>query len=149
MTRVALSSVVFTLAALTGAACVAGSAAPGEQPGAITGVIDYAGAEVGPLRVVAYASFPPSGPPVARVTIAEPRFPQPYELTGLAPGRYFVLAIIDTFDGDGDRYRPRVDPGGAFGRYDSPAAITLAGDRPALDVDIELAAPTPGSPWDR
>lgn len=129
--------------------CVGGSSPDGEQPGSISGLVDYQGAERGPLRVVAYRSFPPIGPPAARVTIAEPHFPQPYTLTGLEPGRYFVLAIVDTFVDDGDRYRPKVDPGGAFGRYDSPMAITLDIDRPALDVDIELAPPTPGSPWDR
>lgn len=146
MTRVTFVTAALALACT---ACVAGSAPLADQPGSMSGIVDYDGAEPGPLRVVAYASFPPRGAPSARVTIEEPRFPQPYTLTGLAPGRYFVLAIVDTVPGDGDRYRPRVDPGGAFGRYQSPVAVTLDGEHAALDIDIELAPPSAGSPWDR
>lgn len=60
-----------------------------------------------------------------------------------------MLAVVDVDPSDGVRYRPRVDPGGTFGRYDSPAAITLDVGQPALDVDLELVAPTPSSPWER
>lgn len=81
--------------------------------------------------------------------IEQPVFPQRFEVSGVPPGRYFVLALVDTNPGDGDRYRPRVDPGGTFGRYDSPASIVLDATAALTSVNIELAAPTAASPWDR
>lgn len=128
------------------AACAPGASDPG---GVVSGTIDYAGDEAGTLRVAVFSSFPPRGAPVAEIAIEGPSFPQPYAIRGVPPGRYFVLALVDTNVDDGDRYRPRVDPGGTFGPYRSPAAITLQPTQAASGVDIELVAPTPSSPWDR
>lgn len=140
---------VFASLALFGAlvACAPGTSS--DTAGTVSGTIDYAGAESGTLRVAVFSSFPPRGAPVAEVAIEAPTFPQAYVVRGVPPGRYFVLALVDTNVEDGDRYRPRVDPGGTFGPYRSPASITLEPTRAASGVDIELVAPTPGSPWDR
>jgi hypothetical protein len=131
------------------AACVSGSPTSSESAGTITGVVRYAGPEHGTLRVAVFASFPPRGAPVAEISIDTPTFPQRYEVIGVPPGRYFVLAVVDTNPADGDRYRPRVDPGGTFGRYDSPASVVLDTSAPASAVDISLVPPTAASPWDR
>lgn len=135
--------------ALALTACTAGSPAPAQAAGTVTGVIEYAGREAGPLRVAVFASFPPRGAPVAEVVIEDPVFPQAYAVHGVPPGRYFVLALVDTNVDDGDRYRPRVDPGGTFGAYRSPASITVETSGAASGIDIGLVAPAPGSPWDR
>ena len=139
--------IVLTLATLAG--CVSGTAPPDEAVGTVSGVVSYGGGETGILRVAVFSSFPPRGTPVAEVAIDDPTFPQAYQVLGLPPGRYFVLAIVDTDPADGDRYRPAFDPGGAFGWYDSPASITVSATGATPDVDIGLAAPAPGSPWDR
>jgi hypothetical protein len=143
MTRYRLSCIV----ALAGA-CAAGGGPPGEAP---------ARSPRGRLRpargrhprVAVFASFPPVGEPIAEVAIDEPRFPQAYQVRGVPPGRYFVLAMVDGDPDDGDRYRPRTDPGGAFGTYLSPAAVTITTLGPASAVDITLEPPMAGSPWDR
>jgi hypothetical protein len=135
--------------ALAAGACAAGDTPAGGGAGTISGEVRYDGAEVGTLRVSAFTRFPPIGAPTAEVAIDAPRFPQPYQLSGLPPGRYFVLAIVDVDPGDGDRYRPRVDPGGAFGRSLSPAAITVELSAPRDGVDVVLDPPHQGSPWDR
>ena len=137
------------IAATILAACVSGAAPADEASGTVTGVVSYDGAEAGGLRVAVFATFPPRGAPVAEVAIDAPVFPQAYQVTGVPPGRYFVLAIIDTVPDDGDRYRPQVDPGGAFGRYDSPATITVTTTGATSGVDLRMVAPAPGSPWDR
>ena len=103
-------------AAMIAASCAAGPSDPGAPPGSVSGMVAYTGAEPGVLRVAVFATFPPFGPPVAETAIDEPSFPQPYQVAGLPPGRYFVLAMIDTSPEDGDRYHPDVDPGGAFGQ---------------------------------
>ena len=132
-----------------GVACILGGGSSGGSAESVSGVIDFEGAARGPLRVAAFTSFPPVGPPIAEVSIEEPSFPQAYELWGLPPGRYFILAMIDADSEDGDRYRPRVDPGGAYGAYRNPAAITTDFARPAKHIDVHLLAPHGGSPWDR
>jgi len=83
---------------------------------------------------------------VAEVAIDEPRFPQDFDVAGVPPGRYFVLAIVDSDPEDGDRYRPSVDAGGAFGGIRRPQAVTvnLLG---AENVDVALSDPRPDSPW--
>lgn len=140
MTRLAL------LLAL--ASCTAGTTGA-DAPGTISGVVRYDGPETGALRVVAYRAFPPTGAPAGEVAIDTPRFPQAYALGGLPPGRYFVLAIVDTDPADGDRYHPRVDPGGAFGRYDAPASVTVSLSTATTLIDVDLARPARGSPWER
>lgn len=144
-----MTTTAHALFALALVACTAGGSAPAEPAGTVVGVVDFDGATPGVLRVAAWGAFPPVGPPLAEVAIDEPSFPQPYQLRGLPPGRYFVLAIVDVDPEDGDRYHPRVDPGGTFGRYDSPAAVTTTATAPTFGVDIHLVAPAPGSPWDR
>lgn len=131
------------------ASCVPGTGSPGSSSESVSGVIEYEGDTQGPLRVGAFTSFPPVGPPVAEVAIEQPIFPQAYEIRGLPPGRYFVLAMIDSDPADGDRYRPRVDPGGAYGAYRNPAAISTELAQPTKHIDVHLLAPHGGSPWDR
>jgi hypothetical protein len=111
MKRIALSVV------LGGLSCV-GADDSAEPIGAsvVSGVVRYEGSMQGPLRVGIFTSFPPRGAPIASVEIASPSYPQPYEIRGVPPGRYFVLAIVDTDPADGDRYHPTRDPGGAVGR---------------------------------
>lgn len=144
-----MTTLVRAALALAVVGCTSGAPPAGVAAGTVAGTVDYAGAETGVLRVAVFASFPPRGAPVAEVAIDDPTFPQPYQLTGVPPGRYFVLAMVDTSPDDGDRYRPRVDPGGTFGRYDSPAAITTSALGATVGVDLVLAAPASGSPWDR
>ncbi|MBK7535704.1 MAG: hypothetical protein IPI49_10130 [Myxococcales bacterium] len=135
--------------ALLLAACTAGSPPPEQTAGTVSGVIEYRGQESGPLRVAVFSSFPPRGAPVAEVVIEDPVFPQAYAVHGVPPGRYFLLALVDTNVDDGDRYRPRVDPGGTYGAYRSPASITVETSGSASGIDLGLVAPAPGSPWDR
>jgi hypothetical protein len=130
-------------------ACVAKPPPTAETAGSITGVVRYAGPEHGALRIGVFAAFPPTGAPLAELSIDDPSFPAPYAIRGLPTGRYFVLAIVDTDPRDGDRYRPRVDPGGTFGRYDSPASVSVVATDAITGVDIELVAPSQRSPWDR
>ena len=144
-----MTTIVRTALALAVVACTSGTPPPGQAAGTITGVVDYDGAEPGVLRVAVFASFPPRGAPVAEIAIDEPTFPHAYQVPGVPPGRFFVLAMVDTSPDDGDRYRPRVDPGGTFGRYDSPAAVTTTTAGATTGVDIVLVAPASGSPWDR
>ncbi len=113
---------------------------------AVEGVVRYDGRVQGPLRVAVFASFPPRGAPLAEVTIENPRYPQPYAVTGVPPGRVFVLAIVDADVDDGDGYRPEVDAGGAFGGYDRPLAVTVESGR-AENVDLTLLDPHARSPW--
>ncbi|MFO0722475.1 MAG: hypothetical protein U1E65_01750 [Myxococcota bacterium] len=129
--------------------CVPGTTTPGDSADSVSGVIAYEGEARGPLRVAAFSSFPPVGPPIAEIAIEEPRFPQAYEIRGLPPGRYFVLAMIDSDPEDGDRYRPRVDPGGCYGDYKNPASISTNTAQPTRNVDVHLLPPHGGSPWDR
>lgn len=129
--------------------CTSGSTAPGDAPGTIVGVVDYDRAAPGTLRVAVFSSFPPAGAPVAEIAIDEPSFPQPYQVRGVPPGRYFVLAMVDGDPDDGDRYRPRTDPGGAYGAYLSPAAVTVTTLAPVVGIDVRLEPPTARSPWDR
>lgn len=144
-----LRSHVVSVAALVVAACTPGGSPPGEAPGTITGVVRYDHASAGTLRVAAFASFPPVGPPVVEIAVDEPTFPQPYQLTGLPPGRYFVLAMVDVDPDDGDRYRPRIDPGGTYGSYTSPVSVTTSATAATAGIDVHLVAPAAGSPWDR
>lgn len=132
-----------------GVSCIPGTGSPGSSSESVSGVIAFEGEARGPLRVGAFSSFPPVGPPIAEVAIEQPVFPQAYEIRGLPPGRYFILAMIDSDPEDGDRYRPRVDPGGAYGAYRNPAAISTDLAQPTKHIDVHLLAPHGGSPWDR
>lgn len=117
--------------------------------GSVRGEVRYAGSYSGALKVAVFSSFPPRGAPIAMQEIAEPRFPQAYTVQGLPPGRYFVLAILDTEPNDGDHFRPSVDPGGASGGFLSPTAVTVDAVQGAGDVHVELVDPDPASPWIR
>ncbi|MBI2893370.1 MAG: hypothetical protein HYY06_07440 [Deltaproteobacteria bacterium] len=114
--------------------------------GVVRGVVRYDGSMQGPLRVGVFTSFPPRGAPIASVEISSPTYPETYEVPGVPPGRYFVLAIVDTDPSDGDRYHPTRDPGGAVGRYDDPWSVVVdPAGTPAQD--IELVDPRALSPW--
>lgn len=132
-----------------GFSCVPGNLGSGGSTESVSGVIEFDGEVRGALRVAAFSSFPPVGPPIAEVSIEAPTFPQAYELHGLPPGRYFILAMMDADPADGDRYRPRVDPGGAYGAYRNPAAISTDLAQPTQHIDVRMLAPHGGSPWDR
>lgn len=86
---------------------------------------------------------------MASVRIESPRFPQAYEIHGVPPGDYYVLAIIDSFENDGHRYHPNVDPGGAYGRYEAPSSVELRTVNQLESIDIELVDPSDSSPWAR
>lgn len=133
--------------ALVGFSCVgADDSADEVGAGVVRGVVRYDGSMEGPLRVGVFTSFPPRGAPIASVEIALPVYPQSYEIRGVPPGRFFVLAIVDTDPADGDRYHPTRDPGGAVGQYDDPRGVIVdpAGTPPA---DIDLVDPRALSPW--
>jgi len=65
--------------------------------GTIQGTVTYEGSETGSLTVGIFTDCPPAGPPAGMVyqQIAEPSFPQNYELTGASAGDYYVVAILD------------------------------------------------------
>jgi hypothetical protein len=115
----------------------------------ISGEIQYAGDVDGALEVAAFDSFPPTGAPVASVRIEDPQFPQRYEIHGVPAGRYFVLAIVDRVPEDGNRYRPAVDPGGAFGAYELPGAVSIDALERTEGVNVTLVDPSDSSPWAR
>lgn len=145
------------LATLVGLAVVACGNTPGNIPtdidgwvsgGVIRGSVAYPGARQGALEVAAFTTFPPNGLPMVTQRIESPSFPQAYELRSLPPGRYFVLAIIDTDPTDGDRYHPTLDPGGTYGEYTGPWSLAVSGTRGAV-ADVELIDPSSTSPWVR
>ena len=84
---------------------------------------------------------------MAELRVENPSFPYVYTLTGLPPGRYFVLAIVDTDPFDGPGLRAAVDPGGAFGGYAAPLAVTVPLVGGASEVDVDLQEPASSSPW--
>lgn len=110
----------------------------------IAGQVSYTGTLRGTLVLSAYASFPPRGDPVATVAIAEPRFPQPYELD-VPSGSVFLVAMLDTFPDDGFRYHSRVDAGGAWPTLLGPASIRVTPDA-EVRADINLVDPSVGLP---
>jgi hypothetical protein len=138
------------LAALATACGACDDAAPGRGAAstpAIEGTVRYDGPVEGDLQVAVFASFPPHGEPIAIQRVAGPTFPYRYSITGLPPGRYFVLAMVDADPDDGDNFRPQKDPGGAVGGYLSPQSVTVAlGQGPARG-DIALSPPAAGSPY--
>lgn len=135
---------VLSLGILAALACAQGP--PGDpgpaSAGVVRGVVSYDGVLGGPLVVGVFASFPPRGAPIAKSVIAEPRFPEAYEVRGVPPGRWFVLALIDTDPADGDRYRATRDAGGAYGDYASPWSLAVDASAGASGVDIDLLDPS-------
>lgn len=79
-----------------------GSPAPPAPAGTIAGSIAYEGTTERSLVVSAWPSLPASGTPLASVTIERPVFPQPYELSGLAPGVMFLTARLADAEGQGE-----------------------------------------------
>lgn len=132
-------------AALAAVGCMESASSAGSQP-AVRGVVDYDGPLEGPLTVAVFTSFPPRGQPFAQQKFENPSFPQPYEIYGVPSGRYFVLAIIDADTGDGDRFNPLRDPGGAFGTFESPVAVTVDTTLATAGLDFDLVDPSPQSP---
>ena len=126
--------------------CSGGSEGSSSTP-AIRGTVEYTGALHGPLRVAVFTSFPPRGAPIAVKDIVEPRFPQSFEVTGVPPGRYFVLAAIAHDGVVATKFRPSVDPGGAFGGYLTPQALTVDSVGSAGGVNLTLVDPSERSPW--
>lgn len=138
---------LLVLSALTLFAC--GEGQRSTPPVQLSGVVRYAGQNVGALQVSVFDSFPPRGTPIATVRIEHPTFPQRYQFDDLAPGRYFVLAIVDQDPADGDRYHPATDPGGAHGSYASPQSVTVGLLAPVQGIDVEIQDPSANSPWIR
>jgi hypothetical protein len=140
-------AVGFALWALT--ACEAPTDGNGTTPlsGGVRGLVHYPGANSGALKVALFSSFPPRGAPVATQDITHAVYPQSYQLQGIPAGRYFVLAIVDTDASDGVRFRPTVDPGGAFGGFRTPQSLTVDAVEGASDIDIDLVDPSDSSPW--
>ncbi|MDQ3265659.1 MAG: DUF2141 domain-containing protein [Myxococcota bacterium] len=110
-------------------------------PGAVQGEVHYEGNRQGPLKIAVFASFPPRGAPVAYQEFTAPVFPQPFVVRGVPAGRYFVLAVLDVNQGDGDRFRPAVDPGGASGSLTAPMPITVDAIGGFTGVRIDLLDP--------
>ena len=86
---------------------------------------------------------------MASVRIQSPTFPQEYEIHGVPPGDYYVLAIVDTIENDGYRYHPNVDPGGAYGRYEAPSSVAVDAMGRVESINIKLLDPSDSSPWAR
>lgn len=114
------------------------------RAGSLSGVIRYDGTMGGagrPLAIAVYRSFPPSGPPVATRLVERYELPYRYEFSGLAPGTYYVGALIDV-DRMDTRYAgmlvPRRDP---HGYASGGEPISLTADRGAASADIELRDP--------
>ena len=128
------------------AGCYGGSSTALDPP-ALRGIIDYEGDIEGALEVAVFPNFPPRGAPLAHTRIDAPVFPQAYEINGIPPGRYYVLAIVDADASDGDRFRPSMDPGGAFGTFAAPVSIFIDPHVDATPVHIELLDPSDTSPW--
>lgn len=141
MTRAAL--LIFCI--ILGSTGCSGDADDGKiyvpSAGVVRGTVNYNGQRTGILRIAVFASFPPRGSPLAEVAIDGPTFPQAFEVHGVQPGRHFVLAIIDADPADGDRFNPRLDPGGAHGGRDSPIAIAVDVTQGAPGVSIDLLEP--------
>lgn len=141
---------IFIIASAASSGCDLRSAPPGTSGDgipAIRGEVRYQGSQRAPLKVAVFTSFPPRGAPVAHQQFTAPEFPQPFSVTGLQPGRYFVLALLDVDERDGDRFRPARDPGGAYGGFGSPVAVTVEAAGGLGGVAIELHDPGAGSPW--
>lgn len=121
---------------------------PGAGSGVLSGEVRYGGASRAPLKVAVFDAFPPRGAPVAFAEYSAPAYPQAFVLRGLPSGRYFLLAVADADRSDGEGFRPQVDPGGAYGGFASPVAITVdaAG---AAGVVVDLQDPSADSPWSR
>lgn len=140
-----------TLGSLLG--CDSAVAPSGERPagtaGTVRGEVHYSGQQRGPLKIAVFTSFPPVGAPVSFQEFTAPVYPQPFVVSGVPSGRYFILAVVDVDPADGDRFRPAVDPGGAFGSFRSPAPVTVDAVVGAEGVQIELVDPSPDSPWSR
>ncbi len=148
MTRTIHAAPALSLFVLLIGCSAAGEPEPSvPRAGVLRGVVDYAGEVRGPLRIGVFSSFPPRGAPAAQVEIADPVFPQAYEVHGVPPGRSFVLAIIDRDPADGDRFHPSIDPGGAVGRYEAPESVVVDAETGAEGQDIVLVDPSDGSPW--
>ena len=126
---------------------VAAARVDSEAPGTISGHVRYHGAMAGPLVVGAFRRFPPVDAPAASVTLREPAFPVAYRISGLAPGRYFVLGIIPRDPARAGVYRPSIDAGGAVGGYVSPAAVSVTTQGGVAEADFDLVDPDPRSPW--
>ena len=121
-------------------------ASPDNEVGAaaretISGTIYYDGNAVAPgrsLAIAVYASFPPSGPPLATQLIERYELPFHYRFTGLRPGRYYVGALIDV-DRMDTRYAGMLnrvrDP---FGYAGGGEPIEIDASQGAAGVDITL-----------
>ncbi|HEV8323392.1 MAG TPA: hypothetical protein VG389_17380 [Myxococcota bacterium] len=89
----AVATAAAAVAAGGAAGCDIGTPVDAPPRGVVEGAISYAGAETGALVVEAYDAMPPVGPPLARVEVAAPHFPQPYRLEGLE-GEAFLTARV-------------------------------------------------------
>ncbi|MCP4446138.1 MAG: DUF2141 domain-containing protein [Myxococcales bacterium] len=93
-----LQGIILSIALLLCLTTCAGEPSSVPQAGTISGVIQYDGVAQGPgrtLSIALYRSFPPVGPPIQSELIETYSFPYRYELTDLAPGTYYVGALID------------------------------------------------------
>ena len=78
-------------------ACVE-DAVTSPQGGTISGTVYYAGPAAAPgrpLAIALYSSYPPVGPPAATRLVDSYQFPYDYHFENLAPGTYYVGALID------------------------------------------------------
>lgn len=61
----------------------------------ITATVTYTGTASGALTLAAFTSMPPAGPPVSFAQKTSPTFPLTLSLENMAPGTYYVLALLD------------------------------------------------------
>lgn len=74
----------------------AGADAPAATFATIKARIHYGGSAKGNLAVAAFVENPPkTKPPVSFDTSSAPTFPYDAELTGLEPGTYWIVAMLD------------------------------------------------------
>lgn len=109
--------------------------------GTIAGTISYKGPATGggrPLGIAVYRTYPPSGIPVAYRLVHDYQFPYRYAIDGLAPGAYYVGALIDVDPAD-TRYvgmlNAKRDPHGYAGNGRPVQVADLHG---ASSADIVL-----------
>lgn len=124
--------------------CDSSSDLPRAAPaGTLSGTIRYQGAMTAPgrpLAIALYRTFPPSGPPMATRLVERYELPYHYEFTGLAPGTYYVGALIDV-DRMDTRYAGMLTKRDPYGYAGGGEAIRLDASQGAAAIDVDLEDP--------
>lgn len=91
------------------------------EPGRIRARLEYSrtSTDVARASVAAFTSFGPMGPmgpPRGFANAAQPAFPAELEITGLDPGTYYVVAVVDRLPATAPTDRPGAEDVQAFTR---------------------------------